>query len=388
VNARLWMLVGAFLASGSKSEPLSIEPMVGVAAEYSSNPFLLIADQRSESDLAVLVNTPVRYDADAWHIALSPKVRYSDSGTYASLDSNSIHADASAQYLSDRGSFTTTSSFGRDSSLYSSGLSSNGIGVRADSRQDAVDWQRQISARVSFDLNVNWSEVNYGQVAKSSGLSDYRNTGAASSLSIAVAERTSLSATMSAGLYKTIDGETKSNSRNLLLGIDHQLTEIWSLSADAGYSKSDNSINVFFGPFFLGTEKSEQKGAVYKAVLTRKGELFNFTGSASRAYVPSGFAFLSRQDSAQLGVQYTFSERWKFGASGSYQRNQDPPSNGAFASRSFFQADISADWKWTPNWTASLHATRVNESYQTLGLTAASNRVALQISRQFLRINL
>jgi hypothetical protein len=362
--------------------------MVGLVAEFSSNPFLLTAGQRSESDLAVILNTPLRYDADAWHVALSPKVRYSDSGTYASLDSNSIHADASAQYLSDLGSFSITSSFGRDSSLYSSGLSSNGIGVRADSRQDAVDWQRQISSRMSFDLSLNWSQVNYGQIAKSSGLNDYRNTGAASSLIYAATERTSLSVIASAGLYKTIDGETKSNSRNLQLGIDHQITEIWSISANTGYSKSNNSINVFFGPFFLGTEESEQKGGVYKAVLTRKGELFNLTASASRAYVPSGFAFLSRQDSAQLGVQYTLSDRWKFGASGSYQRNQDPPSNGAFASRSFFSGDVSADWKWTPDWTISLHGTRVDESYKTLGLDAASDRISLQISRQFLRVDL
>jgi hypothetical protein len=362
--------------------------MVGVAAEYSSNPFLLTAGQRSQSDLAVLLNLPIRYDADAWHFALSPRVRYSDSGTYASLDSNSIHADASAQHLSDRGSFSITSSFGRDSSLYSGGLSSNGIGVRADSRGDALDWQRQISARMTFDANLNWTQVNYGQIAKSSGLSDYRNTGAASSLIFAATERTSVSATASGGLYKTIDGETKSNSGNLQLGYDHQITEIWSLSASAGYSKSNNSINVFLGPFFLGTEESEQKGAVYKAVLTRKGELFNLTAGASQAYVPSGFAFLSRQDSAQLGAQYIFSDRWKFGASGSYQRNQDPSSNGAFASRSFFQGDVSADWKWTPEWTISLHATRVDESYRTQDLTAASNRVALQISRQFLRIGL
>jgi hypothetical protein len=380
--------VGALLASGSKSEPLSTAPMVGLAAEYSSNPFLLTADQRSQSDLAVLLYTPLLYDADMWHVALTPKVRYSDSGTYASLDSNSIHADASAQYLSDRGSFSVTSSFGRDSSLYSSGLSSNGIGVRADSRQDAVEWQHQISPRLSFDVNSNWSQVTYGQVAKSSGLSDYRNTGAASSLIFAATERTSLSVIASAGLYRTINGETKSNSQNLQLGFDRQLTEIWTLSASTGYSKSNNSINEFFGPFFLGTEESEQKGAVYKAVLTRKGELLSLTVSASRAFVPSGFAFLSRQDSAQLGVQYTLSDRWQFAASGSYQRNQDPPSNGAFASRSFFSGDLSADWKWTPDWTISLHGTRVDESYRTLGLTAASNRVSLQISRQFLRIDL
>jgi hypothetical protein len=380
--------VGALLASGSKSEPLSTAPMVGLAAEYSSNPFLLTADQRSQSDLAVLLYTPLLYDADMWHVALTPKVRYSDSGTYASLDSNSIHADASAQYLSDRGSFSVTSSFGRDSSLYSSGLSSNGIGVRADSRQDAVEWQHQISPRLSFDVNSNWSQVNYGQVAKSSGLSDYRNTGAASSLIFAATERTSLSVIASAGLYRTINGETKSNSQNLQLGFDRQLTEIWTLSASTGYSKSNNSINVFFGPFFLGTEESEQKGAVYKTVLTRKGELLSLTVSASRAFVPSGFAFLSRQDSAQLGIQYTLSDRWQFAASGSYQRNQDPPSNGAFASRSFFSGDVSADWKWTPDWTISLHGTRVDESYKTLGLDAESNRVSLQISRQFLRIDL
>ncbi len=362
--------------------------MVGVSSDYASNPYLQAVDHRSESDIALLLNAPTKYDLDAAHFALIPAIRYSDSGTYASLSSNSLHLDASAQFSTDLGSLALTSHVGRDSSLYYNGLSSNGVGVRTDSTQVAADWQREIAPRSAIELALSWSRVNYGQGAESSGLSDYHYLSAAPSLTFSVTERDTLSVLTSVGQYKTIDGLTESKNLNLQLGFDHRLTEIWTLSTSAGYSQSNNSVDVYFGPFLLGTEESEQKGPVFKAALIRKGELFNVTASVSRAYVPSGFAFLSRQDTAQLGIHYTYSERWAFAASGSYQRTQDPLSNDVFSSRRYFSADASADWQWTPNWKLTLHATRVDESYETVGASAASNGVSLEISRQFLRIDL
>jgi len=389
VSARLLLLLGALLASGGcKSDPLSVEPWVGLITEYASNPYLQVTGPVSESDVAILLNSPVKYDLDAAHFALTPRIRYSDSGTYASIASNYFHLDGSAQYQTDLDSLTLTGGVGRDSSLYYNGLSSNGVGVRTDSEQLATDWQRVITPRSTFELNLGWSRVQYDQGAESSGLSNYRYFSGGPSLTYALSERDTLSATSSAGFYKTLDGVTESKSYNLQLGFSRQLTEIWTLSTSAGYSRSDNSANVYFGPFLLGTEESEQNGPVYKATLIRKGELVDLTATASRAYIPSGFAFLSRQDIAQFGMHYNYSERWSFTASGTYQREQDPASSGAFATRSYFSAAGSANWKWTPNWLLTLNLIKVNENYESLGLKAASSGVSFEISRQFLRIDI
>jgi hypothetical protein len=389
VRARLLFIVGGLMASGmGKSEPLSTTPFIGLDFEYSSNPFLLATEGRAVNDVAVLLNSPTMYDLDGAHFSLTPRIRYSDSGTYASLNSNSLHLDASAQFSGDLQSFTVTASRGRDSSLYYSGLSSNGVGVRTDSIGATAAWVRELTPRLAFEQDVSWQRADYANGAISSGLRDYQNTSLAPSLLYALDERDTLSVLGTAGLYKTIDGITESKSLNIQMGLDHKLTEIWNLSASAGYSRADNSFRVFFGPFLLGSIETQQKGPLYKLSLSRKGELLNFSATLSRAFVPSGFAFLSRQNNASVSVGYTYSERWTFVASGNYQRAQDPLTDGGYTRRSYFSTDASIQWHWTPVWSINLHATRVNARSESFTVSTASNSVSLEIARQFLRMDL
>jgi hypothetical protein len=380
-------MIGVMISGASKSDPMSITPFVGAVTEYASNPYL-VANSHSVSDVAILLNAPVAYDMDSAHFGLIPKIRYSDNGTYASLSSNSLHLDGNAQFSSDVGSLTLTAGLGRDSSFYYNGLASNGVGVRTDSTSTGASWQRLITPRLTLQLDAGWQRVNYGQSGIATGLQDYRNTSAAPSLQFAVSERDTLTLQSGAGLYKTIDGVTESKSLDLQLGIDHRLTEIWTLSTTAGYSKANNAFNLFYGPYLLEKIESRQNGPIYKAGLMRKGELFNFSAGASRAFVPSGFAFLSRQDTASIAVHYTYSERWAFEASDTYQRTQDPTATGGYSERSYFSGEASALWNWTPNWTITLRATKVNANYETLRVGVASSGISLEISRQFLRIDL
>jgi hypothetical protein len=375
-----------------------MEPLLGVASEYSSNPYLLSTGGHAVSDVAVLLNAPTNYDLDSTHLALLPSIRYSDSGSYASLASNYFHLNASAQFSSDVNSFSLKAGFGRDSSLYQNGLSSNGIGVRADSSSAGMDWERAITERFQWGLSANWARVLYDQGAATTGLVDYRYVSGGPSATFAVSERDKFQILASAGQYQALDGITKSKNYNLQLGFDRQLTEIWTLSTSLGYAKSDNSQKVFYGPFFigpvefgpylLGTLESEQKGPVYNASLTRQGEQLTVTASASRAFLPSGFEYLSRQDIAELNLSYTRSERWTFGAKVDYQNTATPYSNGALLSVRYFSGQLSADWHWTQNWLISLHTTWVSSKYDMPSISAQSTGASLEISRQFLRIDL
>jgi hypothetical protein len=374
-------------ASGQgKSEPLSITPFVGVEAEYSSNPFLL-TQPRGLSDTAILVTAPINYDLDAAHFALNPNVRYSDSGTYASLQSNSLHLDGSVRYLGDLGSFSVTGGFGRDSSLYYSGLTSDGVGVRADSKTAGAAWQRSFAPRLSFELDSSWQQTAYGDQRRS-GLQDYDNVGFAPSLQYLLNERDTVSVLTNGDVYKTANGLTESKSVNLQAALDHRLTEIWTLSVSGGYSVARNSFNLFFRSLLIEKIHSDQKSLVYKATLTRKGELFDLTASASRAFVPTGFAYLSRQDSASIASHYTWSERWGFAASGTYQRTQDPFAGGETTSRSYFAADLQAKWNWTENWAVALEVKETRADYQVPHVSTPSTTVSLEISRQFPRMDL
>jgi hypothetical protein len=375
----------ALSSPGALAGPWSIEPRLGVSADYDTNPGLREVDAVSEEHVAALFNLPLRYDADDVELALMPSGRLSNSSGYSSLASNYLHLDLSAQFINDLGSTSVQGGVARDSSLYHAGELVNGVGVRRDSAVTAVDWTRSITERIQTQLDANWSRVTYDQPPNATVLVDYRYISGGPTLAYALSERNTLKLLGNYGVYNSLDGITESKSRNLQLGLVRQLSELWSLSANLGYSRSQNSQKIFFGPFFLGTESFDQSDAVYSVNLSRQGEKLNLSAGISRAELPTGLAFLSRQDGANLSAVYKYTERWDFSATAAYERAQNPTLTGAVTSVRYLNAQATANWHWTPEWIVSLHAGRINQTLGSPAFTVGSTGVSLDIVRQFLR---
>jgi hypothetical protein len=330
---------------------------------------------------------------------LTPDIRYSDGGHgYSSLASNYFRLSGNATVSFDRDIVSLTTVIDRDSSLLQNEFAANGVGVRLDNTAAGLDWQHTLSPRAVLTFDAGWSRALYNESATASGLVDYRYISVASSGSYALTERNKLSLQLNAGDYTALDDITKSRNYSLQLGFDRQLSEIWTLSTSAGYAQSDNSIKIYegpffifgvvYGPFYVGTVKSEQKGPVYNASLTRHGETLTFGASASRAFKPSGFEYLSRQDVAELNLTDVYSDRWTFAAKVNYQNTSAPQSNGTVSSVHYVSGQMSADWHWTPTWVVSLQARWIQVKYNLPPESAQSTGVSMQISRQFLRIDL
>lgn len=366
--------------------PWSTQPLIGVAAEYASNPELVASGARSETHAALFVDLPVNYDLDKVHFSVIPRVRYGGASGYSSVTSNYYHLDASAQFTNEFGSLTYTGTQYRDSSLLYAGELVNGIGVRRDTSTADVNWLRAISERLQFQFDANTARTLYAQNTAQTSLVDYRYSSLSPALAYAVNERDTLRVIGSVGRYKSLDGFTDSNSDNLQVGFDHQLNELWKLSATVGYSRSTNQYHYFFGTF-----ASAQTGGVYSVNLTRQSDVFTVTAAATRALAPTGFAFLSRQDTVNALANYNCSERWTFGASAIWQNVADPVVTGGTSRRRFYDADVSASWRWTEQWTLTLHVLKIGQQYtEQLGrppVNPTSNDVRLQISRQFYRTN-
>jgi hypothetical protein len=366
--------------------PESTQPLIGVVAEYASNPQLIPTAPRSETHAALLVDFPLNYDLDSVHFSVTPRVRYGGATGYSSVTSNYYHLDASTQFTSEFSSLTCSGALYRDSSLLYAGELSNGIGVRRDTSTVDVNWQRTISERLQFQLDANTARTLYGQNAAATNLVDYRYSSASPALVYAVDERDSVRFTGGVGRYQSLNSFTDSDSSNLQLGFDHRLSELWKLSTSAGYSKSTNQYNFLFGTF-----ETTQKGGVYSANLTRQGERLTVVAGASRALVPTGSAFLSRQDTINGLANYIHSERWTYSASATWQNITDPVITGGSARRRFYDVDASATWRWTEQWTVAMHLSRIAQQYaQQLGQPAVnptSNGVRIEISRQFYRTN-
>jgi hypothetical protein len=374
--------------------PWNIEPRVGVSTDYSSNPQLRVVDANGEEHIAAIIDLPLRYDADGLELLVRPSGRLSNSRGYSSVASNYEHVDAAAQFTDELGSATLQAGLARDSSLAYAGALVNGIGVRRDTASTGADWTHFMTERAQIQLDASWVRVRYDEPTNLNYLVDYRYLNAGPTLSVAVSARNTIKFLGNFGRYQSLDGITESTSGNLQLGFVRQLSELWTLSTTAGYSRSKNSEKIFFGPFFLGNEASNQDGAVYAATFSRQGQRLNLSGGVSRALQPTGFAYLSRQDSVNLAASYTRSERWDYAVAAAWQRAINPQvaRESVQFSRDltvrYLNLLMTANWHWTPQWVVSLHATRITQQYGPPTVSGASTGVSVDLVRNFLRTEL
>ncbi len=376
----------SFASGRAFAGPWSTQPLVGVAAEYASNPVLIAVDPKSETHAALYLDLPVNYDLDTVHYAVTPRVRYSDATGYSSVTSNYWHLDASAKFEGERDTTTLIGALYQDSSLLYAGEVSNGIGVRRDTASVDLNWQHALSERAQFQLDGNEVRTRYSQSTQSGSLVDYKDAGVSPAVSYVVSELSTVRLLGGVSRYKSLDGFTDSNSGNLQLGLDHHIDELWTVSATAGYSKSTNQYH-----FPLVTIDGSQKGVVYSVNLTRQSEALTATASASRSLTPTGVAFLTRQDTVKGLFNYSYTDRLSFAAGATWANIAQPLLAGGSSTRRFYNGDVSANWHWTEQWVVSLHVNKIGQQFSAQpgqrSVSPTSNGISLEISRQFYRTN-
>ena len=394
-TARFCVLAAAMsIASLSEAGVWGAQPLVGISGDYSTNPGLLNLPNTAESHGALLLDAPTTYNGDAFKLSVLPSFRLSDTQGYSSLDSDYEHLNVTSEFDTARSALILSAGLARDSSLYHDYILDGATGVRRDTATADLNWDRHLTERLEFSTDISSSRVRYGQSVGVGTLTDYKYTSVSPTLAWDESERTKITATASAGQYKSLDGTTKSTNANLQLGFVKKLAEIWSLSASGGYSRSNNEIDIteqfleFTGNGFTVVSvpiavKSSQNGSVFSATLSRQTELLTLTADASRQLSPTGFAFLSRQDSYGLKATYAATEHWTFGADAHRVIYQQPQRNGAVIDLDINYLKASATWQWTEHWTVSMNASYLLEHYGTPSIGIASTGVSVELSRQF-----
>jgi hypothetical protein len=371
-----------------------MDPVLGVIGDYSTNPALLESARTAEANGAVLLDAPTTYNGNGFEFFVLPSFRLSNSEGYSSMASDYEHLNVKGEFDTERSTWTLAAGANRDSSLYADYLLNSSVGVRRDSLTADLNWDRRLTERLELDTDVTTIQMRFGQAAGISNLTDYKDTSISPTLSWNSSERGKLTLSASVGRYAALDVSSESRSANLQVGFVRNLTEIWSVTANAGYSRALNRLNfdeeipvitpegpaTYFVPI---NEESAQNGTVYSVDLGRKGERLSFDAIASRTLAPTGYAFLSKQNLVQLTATYTYSDRWSYTAGAYYSQAQDPQLQGGIVNQAAKNINLSANWRWTEFWTVTLSALRVEDRFQPPGNDIGSSEVSIKISRQF-----
>jgi hypothetical protein len=262
--------------------------------------------------------------------------------------------------------------------------------VRRDTAVTDIDYDRFLTEKVEFNADADGTRVRYGDTTGVGTLVDYRYLSLAPTLSWYTVERNKYSLITSLGRYNSLDGTTESRSLNLQLGLQRQLTEQWSLAASGGYSRALNSIDALqyieIGPYIEAIHehvRSAQNGSVYSVNVSHQGVRLLLSATASRQIQPTGFAFLSRQQSYELKATYTFSPRWNATADLRQVNYTNPEASGVFYDVRVPYASLTANWQWTEHWTLSLNASYVRETVHAFTFREASSELSVTLSRRF-----
>jgi hypothetical protein len=377
------MVAAMCIADAARPGVWGTDPVLGFAADFSTNPGLLDAPHSSETHAALLIDAPTTYVADAMKFSIIPSFRISNSSGYSSLASDYEHLTAAGEIDSERNTLVLTGEVARDSSLYYDYAFNGSAGVRRDTTLADLNWTRLLTERTNFNLEIDSNRVLYDEAVGIADLTDYRYTTAVPSFSWKESERTTLTITGNAGLYDSINGQTKSVNSDLQAGFIRQFTPLWTLTANAGYSRQSNTVAEYFGPFLLGTFKATDNGSIFNANLTRQGTLLSLTAAASRSLVPSGFAFLARQESYQLGFDYPYSERWTFDGHVRRLTSTEPEVLGPVLRETYLEVGLSAVWLFTEHWTFTMRASHVTATYGPPTVDVGASGVTLLLSRKF-----
>jgi hypothetical protein len=392
------VMILACIGNRVMASPWSTQPTVGVIGQYSSDPELLQGPGHSESNGALTLLLPVNYDEDAFHFAVTPNIRYGNASGYSSLTSNYYHLDSSVQLASELGTTTLSGALYRDSSLLYAGEIENGVGERRDTSSLDLKWDRELTERLEGEADISTTRTLYGQLSDSlfNPLVDYRYSQFSPAAVYLLTERDTLHAIGQVSRYQSLNDVSESDSYSLQAGYDRQLSEIWTLKTTVGYARAADRQNgyfiqylsAFFYRFVYGHIDTTQNSTVYSANLSRQGEHLNLTLGASRALAPTGYSYLSRQQSVTGLATYTLSERWSFTGSVNWQTNSNPLTTGGAVQARYYGLALSTTWHWTEQWLVTLQATKVSQHYLEPYGTVSSNSVSVQIARQFLRTDL
>ena len=282
--ARLCLTMAVMtLSSASRAGVWGITPNIGLYADYNTNPNLFATNHRAQTTGAVLLDAPTAYNADAFQFTIDPSLRLTRADNYDSVDSPYAHIYTRAEWDNERGALKLSLGLLRDSSLYQTYLLNGTTGVERNTVIADVNWDRFLTELTEFNFDLSPQQVHFGEAVGAPTLTDYRYTSATPALSWTLAERGKLTASASAGLYNSLNGQTQSKSANVQLAYAYQLHTLWSWTIAIGYSHAQNRedylaeevVETPNGPALVvvpARAESVQNGGLFQTNVTRQTE--------------------------------------------------------------------------------------------------------------------
>jgi hypothetical protein len=321
----------------------SITPEAWLTAGYDDNVRLTNTPVASYTE-ALHLSAALERTSNAFALTFAPQftaVRYGDQPV---LDRNDIDALAGARFAQERGQWSLTGRFVRDSTLTSE-LGSTGLSETSEPHESisiVAETSRVFAERWSASAQLSWAGHAYPQSEVNDELVDYDYNVAYAQTKYALNERTSIA--LDASFARLIVPEQRAESKNYAANAsyDTAIGDRWKISLAAG-------------PILVESDEFRDDGVGYSASIERRAERSTLRAEWSRDVTPTGRGVLSKRERSALVAAANFSERASAELSAQWIENRDliPTLGVLFGSVRYAQLHCGTRWRVTSTWSAT-----------------------------------
>ncbi len=351
------LCVFLFLASSpALAEKWYFEPSVRASLGYSDNLQLSTNSEIETFTSSITADAALGFRTNVSDVSITAKMidRRFDDNAY--LNTNNQFFNLKSSYRSGLNLFGLGAAYERESTRTSefdfTGYSNtNKIRI---TKAISPYFDRTLTERASIRVGGNYTDVAY-EDAEFTGLSDYTNSSAYTSLQYRLSERTTLQAVLSASLYSSTgsllygSNKTEFDTTSLQLGINHMFSETLSLNALIGPNYTEST-------YTSGTTEEEfsSVGKLIDIGLRKQFELGSLSASIKTSESAGGAGKMTSKSSLNLSLNRKMSERTTFALSSTFQQNEsgggrtDPGDD-----RTYFSIEPRINWKASRWWTIS-----------------------------------
>jgi len=355
-RASLQPLAFAMLAGASGTAHAAewlMTPTASVLSDYTDNPRLLADAGESYAGAISEVSTKLRMSGERWRLSAVPRARFSRYASGSVLDSDDQFLDATLDNATERGSWSLTTSYSRDTTLTSE-LDTTGF-VQTNRRHEGLSltgsssWM--LTERTSLGGNLFWQDSHYADAA-SAGLTDYSYRAATAFANFMLTEASELRVSGQSGELLIPGSDDPTRDTSVRLTLSYSPAPLWSMSASAG-------------PSFVSTRERDDEGRLYSLEATRRGERWRWTATLGRDVTPTGRGVFTRRD--QLSVSTTYSMRQFLSTTLTLRgiENEDVFVNFGAARREVRYGLVEGriNWRCAEQWSLSLLVAAATQQY-------------------------
>lgn len=406
--AARWLLsgtccLGLCLSLSAYAGSVGSESSLGLATEYSSNPYFLTSGREAAESTALLANLPVTYTGDQQSFEVIPRLRWAKTWGAVALLSDYLDFDGDWKYTGDRNTFAASGSWHHESTVYNQfeDAALDGRSVHRQEDTATLSWHRRLSDLSDVGLVGSFDRVDYDELA-GLPLVNFDYAQASAQYDRQLSERWQGTIAVGDGHYTTLGSDYHSDNRFAQVGLTRALSERWSFSAQVAYSRLTTRSNVVeqfivFNPS-VGLElvrenlRLSSSGTTpgYNFTLERRYERATVDLAASRVIQPSGFGALLTQDDLSVKGSYDWTERWNLGAVVHMSYLNDTLHQLSLGDRRYYDLDLSATYRLTEAWLLQMQASEVRQRFAAGGRTLSPDNtiVSLTLTRQLGRMRL